>query len=142
DAQQLRLKVRRHLAYLVKQERPARRGFDKAALVFVRARERALLVSEQLRLDKLRRDGRAVDAYVWPAGAIALRVERAGDKLLARAALAFDEHGGVGWRGRAYGLDNPAHPRVAPGDAERLAPVFGRERLPERLVLASNLAEL
>jgi hypothetical protein len=56
--------VRGHLGDLVQEERAARRRLDEAALVAVGAGERALPVAEQLRLDQLRRERRAVDADV------------------------------------------------------------------------------
>src|SRR4051812_6204672 len=58
------------------------------------ARERAALVSEQLALDELLRDGRAVDLDERLVLARGVLVQRASDELLAGAALARDEHGG------------------------------------------------
>src|SRR5690606_14138199 len=54
--------------------------------------ERPLLVSEELRVDEVRRDGAAVHADERPAGALGTLVDGAGDDLLAGAGLAEDEH--------------------------------------------------
>ena len=67
------------------------------------AGERALLVAEQLRLEQRLGNRRAVDGHERTVGARAQRVQRAGEQLLAGAALAFEEHGRVGG-GRAVQL--------------------------------------
>src|SRR5207244_10296081 len=63
-----------------------------------RARERAPLVTEHLGLEQLGGDGAAVDRYEGAIGARARGVDGARDQLLAGAALAHDEDGGVGHR--------------------------------------------
>jgi hypothetical protein len=60
-AQQFRLQVRRHLADLVEHERAALGEFEQPHLVGVGAREGALLVAEELRLDEVLRNRGAVD---------------------------------------------------------------------------------
>ena len=50
--QELGLQVRRHLANLVEQQRSAFGHFEEPDLVGVGARERALLVAEELALDQ------------------------------------------------------------------------------------------
>src|SRR5205085_11194035 len=61
DAQKLRLQFDRHLGDLVEEERAALRVLYEAVLVRVRARERALRVAEQLRLDEFLGERGAVD---------------------------------------------------------------------------------
>ena len=62
----------------------------------VRAGEGALLVAEQLALDQLARDRGHVDRDERPGAALAEIVQRAGDQLLAGAALAGDHDRQVG----------------------------------------------
>ena len=62
------------------------------------AGERALLVAEQLGLEQVLGDRRAVDRDERPVGARAERVQRAREQLLAGAALAFEQHRRVGRR--------------------------------------------
>src|SRR6185436_7538781 len=73
EAQQLRLQLQRHVAQLVQEQRAAVRGLDQARLAALRRRVRALLVAEQLALDELLGDGRAVDGdqlTLAPAGLV------------------------------------------------------------------------
>ena len=60
-AQQLRLQRRLHLAHLVEQQRAAVRQLELAELARRRAGERAALVAEELALEQLARQRRAVD---------------------------------------------------------------------------------
>src|SRR4029079_2341702 len=52
DAQERRLQLGRHVADLVEKDRPARRRLEQTGLRLAGARERALLVSEQLALQQ------------------------------------------------------------------------------------------
>ena len=61
DAQELRLRVERHVADLVEEERPAVGELDEPGLVAVGAGERAAAVAEELALEEVVRDGGAVD---------------------------------------------------------------------------------
>jgi hypothetical protein len=61
--QQLGLQVHRQLADLVEEDRAPRGGFERAGTRPVRARERALLVTEQLGLDQGGAHRRAVDHH-------------------------------------------------------------------------------
>src|SRR5436190_5182085 len=58
DPQELGLQIRRELADLVEEKRAAARELELAELTRDRARERALLVAEELRLEEMRRDRR------------------------------------------------------------------------------------
>ena len=71
-----------------------------------RAGERALLVAEELALDKARRKGRAVDFDQWLVLAMAGRMDGPGDELLAGAGFARNEHRGVGWPNRANVIEH------------------------------------
>ena len=113
-AQQLHLHLDRDLADLVEEERPAVGELEAPRLAGHGARERAALVAEELALDELLRDGRAVDLDERLVLAARVLVQRAGDELLARPALARDEH-----RGRRVG--HSLEDRVELRDAVRRA---------------------
>ncbi len=116
QAQQLDLQLRRHLADLVEQQRTAARQLHQPDLVGNRAGERALLVAEQLRLHELGRDGGAVDLDERAARALAVLVNGAGHQLLARPALAVNQHVRIGGRDQAHQLKQPSHPRAGRDD--------------------------
>ena len=99
DAQQLRLEVERHVGDLVEEERARRRGLELADAALDGAGEGAALVAEQLALEQLVGNRRAVDGDEGSAP-VGVVVDGAGDQLLAGAGLALDEHGGVGRRDR------------------------------------------
>ena len=61
----------------------------------LRVGERAARVAEELALEERVGNGRAVDRDEGAVLAAAAHVDRAGDELLAGAALAVDEHRGV-----------------------------------------------
>jgi hypothetical protein len=95
DTQQLRLQVRRHLADLVEEQRPAFGHLEEAHLVRGGAGERALAVAEQLALDELGRDRRAVDLDERPPHAVRVVVNRVGNELFAGPVLALNQDVGV-----------------------------------------------
>ena len=90
DAQELRLRLERHVADLVEEERPAVGELDEARLVAVGAAEGAAPVAEELALEQVVRDGGAVDGLEAPAPPRDA-VQLARGDLLARARLA-EEH--------------------------------------------------
>src|SRR5690606_31742566 len=91
-AQQLGLRGGRQLADLVQEQRAAPRALERALPLPVRTRERAALVAEQLALDQVLRQRRAVQRDEGLLGLRAQRVQVPRDQLLARAALAQDQH--------------------------------------------------
>src|SRR5262249_60352650 len=96
DVQELGLERHRHLADLVEEDRAASRELEVAGLPPVGTGEGALLVAEELGLEELEGQRGDVDLHeraLPPRGAL---VDGAGDELLADAALAPDEDGGVG----------------------------------------------
>ena len=97
-AQQSRLHVGAHLGDLIQKQRAARGTLDHAGVAAGRAGETAPLEAEQLGLDQRRRQGTAVDAKERSGTAPAARVDRLGDQLLARAALAGNQYGRLGRR--------------------------------------------
>ncbi len=80
------------LADLVQEQRAAVRLLERALVRADRAGERALLVAEQLALDELLADRRAVHRDERALGARAAGVDGAGDQLLAGARLAENRH--------------------------------------------------
>jgi hypothetical protein len=94
----------------------------------MRAGERAALVAEQLRLEELERERRTVHFHERPIAPGRLAMEGVGDELLADAALAGDEHGGVGARDPPDDEIDPPHRRArcAPPEVVRDALVHVR----------------
>src|SRR5258705_10893660 len=68
-AQELHLAVGLHLADLVEEQRAAIGQLHETGLGADRARERTLLVAEELGLEHLARQGAAVDRHERPRGA-------------------------------------------------------------------------
>ena len=97
-AQHLGLRLRAHVADFVEEDRAAIGLLELADLLLGRAGERPLLVAEELRLDQLLGNRRAVDLDEPLAAPQAVAVDRARDELLADAALALQQHGRVGRR--------------------------------------------
>ena len=92
EAQELRLARQRRLRDLVEEERAAVRDLDEAAPRPDGAGEGPALVTEQLALEERLADRRAVHLDERALPARALGVEHPRHQLLARAALAGDEH--------------------------------------------------
>ena len=122
-AQQLELQRRRHVADLVEEQRPLVGQLEAAELALDRARERALLVAEQLRLEQRLGQRAAVDLDERPARAARARVDRARHQLLAGARLAVDIDRRVGGRDLFDGLEHRAHRRRL---ADDLGEAIGR----------------
>src|SRR5436190_1350415 len=92
DAQDLHLKGGSHVADLVEEERAEVGSLEQARLVGDRARERTALVTEQLGVEQVVVERRAVrhdEPVLAPRRVI---VNRARDELLARSVLALDQH--------------------------------------------------
>ena len=107
-AQQLRLRAQAHVADLVEEERAAVGLLELADLLRGGAGERALLVAEQLALDQLLGDRRAVDLHEGARRARRLL------RWMARATSSLptplsprDQHGGAGRRRAPHGLADP-----------------------------------
>ena len=92
DAQELHLHGRGELADLVEEEGAGGGELEATALEPVRAGEGAALVAEELGLDERLRQGRAVDGHERTVRPRAPVVDGVGQHLLARAALAREEH--------------------------------------------------
>src|SRR5262249_57441114 len=91
-AQDLGLRLEAHVADLVEEERAAVGQLELAAAPRQSARERALLVTEQLGLDQLLGDSGAVDLDEGALAARGLHMDSPRYQLLAAAVLAVDQH--------------------------------------------------
>src|SRR5437899_1614963 len=92
DTEKFGLDGRRELADLVEKERAPGSELEAARLLPVRSGEGAPFMAEELRLDERFWQRRAIDGDAGAVGATAGIVNRLGHQLLARAALAGQEH--------------------------------------------------
>jgi len=120
-AEQADLGGHRDVADLVEEDRAAVGRLEEPLLVALRAGEGALHVAEQLRLEERLGERPAVERDERVAAAGAPGVQGARDELLARAALARDEHGGGAVGHRLDHADHLAHRRGAAHEALRRA---------------------
>ncbi len=96
DPQQARLRLQRHVADLVQEQRAALRLLEAAGGAHGGAGEGPLLVAEQLGLDQFARDRRHVDRDERSLAPLAVIVQRTRDQFLAGPGLAGDHDGQVG----------------------------------------------
>jgi len=73
-------------------------------------------MAEEFTLEQALGQHSTVDRHEGALAALAVLVEKMGDQFLAGAALALDQHGVVGGRHRAQGLDQLLHHRSAADD--------------------------
>jgi len=135
-AEQLDLRAPRQIANLVEEQRAAVGEFEPASALAVSTRKRALLVTEQFRLDERIGQGRHVDRHEGMLGARTRVVNGTRQHLFAGTALASDQDRGTARRGPGDGVDGLGHPRV--GGVEARKPVPGRELFAERFVLGNQ----
>src|SRR6185436_14902782 len=143
-AEELRLEVRAHLADLVQEERAEMGHLHEALLRLLGVGEGARLVSEELALEEILRNGATVELHEGAVPTRAPVVDLPREELLPDPRLALKEHG----RGRALrhlrdGLDDLVHARSAPDDEGRAAApsvdvaeaghLLGEARLRERV---------
>ena len=116
-AQQLDLQLQGQVAHLVEEERAARGQLEAPLAVAHRAGEGAAHVAEQLALEQLARQRAAVDGHERPAAPRGARVDGAGHHLLAGAALAGQQHGGLAVLEVLDQPEDPLQPGRAPDEA-------------------------
>ena len=139
-AQQLDLGGRRHLADFVQKERAAIGQLEASLTPVGGARERALLVPEDLAFEQRLGNGRAVDRDERKRGARTELVDRLRHQFLARARLAADEDRCAGRRRLLdHVVDLPHLGAVADHRPERA--VFP-QLTPQRLHLAKRFQPL
>src|SRR5260370_27069883 len=112
EAQQMRLLLERQIADLVEEDRAAMRGFEPPDAALAGAGEGALLMAEELGSDEAGRQRRAVDGDEGPFAIGRALMDRAGNQLLAGAALAGDQHRRVGRAELADLIIDPLHARA------------------------------
>ena len=98
EAEQFGLEVEAELADFVEEEGAFAGGADQAELIAVGAGEGAAAVAEQLAFEQVAGDGGAVEGDERLLGAVRVVVNRAGENLLAGAALAGDQNVDLGPR--------------------------------------------
>jgi hypothetical protein len=117
--QQLGLQRRQHFADFVQEHRAVVRELELARFVLDRAREGAPFEAEEFGLEQLRWQRGAVDLDEWLVAPRRCGMDRPGDELLARSALATDEDGDVGVGDALDELVHLAHFLVAPQEDAR-----------------------
>src|ERR1700674_909109 len=98
NAENFRLRAEAHVADFIEEERPAVGLLKFADLVFRRPGKAALNVPEQLGLDQLLGNGRAIDFHERALVTQTSGMQRARHELLAGTTLAVDQHAAVGRR--------------------------------------------
>src|SRR6185437_5605447 len=88
----LGLRLEAHVADLVQEQRALVGPPELALLALLRARERALHVSEELAFDQVLGNRRAIQLHEEARAALALRMQGARHQLFSGAALAVDQH--------------------------------------------------
>ena len=89
-AKEFALQGERHFADLVEEQRSAVRLLEASDALGTRAGEGSFFVTEQLALQQVLRNGRAIDGEEWPVVARAVLMDGASDEFLSRSALAGD----------------------------------------------------
>src|SRR5688572_1876439 len=119
---ELRLQVGRHLANLVEEQRPALGHLEEPHLVAGGARERAFAVPEQLALDELGGNGRAVDLDERPAHTVGVVVDGVGNQLFAGTVLALNQDVRVARRHTLDELEEVLHLLALPHHVPEAVP--------------------
>ena len=121
DFEQLGLQLGGEVPDLVEEDRSAVRDLEQPLLALLGVGEGALLMAEQLRFEKRRRQSRAIHLDERARGARTQRVHDARDPALPRPALPGEQDGGAVARREQLHLPlQLLHPRR---DAERLDPL-------------------
>jgi hypothetical protein len=110
--QQAHLRRRQQVADLVQEECASFGAFEPSLARVDGARERAPLVTEELRVDELGRNRAAVDAHKGCGCPRRTRVDGPGYNLLPGTCLAEDEHRYVGPRDEVHTLHHGTQTRV------------------------------
>ena len=132
-AEQLHLRREGQIADLIEKERAAFGQLEAPLLSRVGAREGALLIPEELRLDEAVGQRRAThfdERFLRPQRVV---VDRMRDELLARARFSADEHGRIGRRDLRDLLVHLPHRSARPDDVGEIVPIA--ELLPQVGVL-------
>jgi hypothetical protein len=139
-AQELCLEAERHVSDLVEKQGTALRLEQEPAVVLPRVGEGAAHVSEQLALEQMLGESRAVDRDEGPLGATASLVQRSRHEFLARTTLAGDEHRRIAFRDALDDLIDALHFRTRPEQVVERA--GSRDGGPQALHLFTELVML
>ena len=120
DGEQLGLQVDRHETDLVEEQGAPVGDLDQALAAGAGVGEGAGLVTEELCRHQVGGDVRAVEGDEGPVADIAVEMDRPGDHLLARAALAADEDGGAAGGDAPHHAEDLLHGRAAADHALQL----------------------
>jgi len=133
DAQELHLHRHRDVGQFVEEDGAAVRQRQQARLRLCRARERAFDVAKEFALDEIRIERGDVNREEGPLAPRAVAMHGAGDQLLARAALAGDEHARLARRHQRDPLEHHLHGGTGADHLFRRLDAFLR-RLTRRLL--------
>ncbi len=139
-AEDLGLRVRAHVADFVQEQRAAVRLFEPADPLLVGAREGPLLVPEELRLEQVLLQRRAVHLHEVPRCPKRVVVRGAGDQLLAGARFPPDQDGRVALRDFLDDAQHGLQPAVRADDPVEVVDV--PLRVPEVLHFVPEAAVL
>ena len=117
-AQDFRLRRGRHVADFIEENRALVALLEFADALHGGAGERAAFMAEEFALEQLFGNRGAIDRQKRLRAAVAVMINRAGDKFLAGAALTGDERGGIRRRHLADELEDLLHRLAAADDAE------------------------
>src|SRR4029077_4722531 len=109
DAEELRLRLERHVSELVEEESPSVRRFELPDPIGLGVGEAPFPVPEELALEEPARSRLEVERDERPSLPRRVPMNRARDELLARPALAQDEDARVGRSGLLELLDDAPH---------------------------------
>ena len=127
-AQDFRLRHGIHVADFVQKDRAAVGLLESPLFLLHRAGKSAALVAEEFRFDQRFRQRRAIHGHVSFAGARRTRVNFLSQQILARSALAQNQHRGIRGRHAVGHFKSAAHFRGASDHLAKLP--FGGEATP------------
>ena len=142
-AQDLCLRARAHVADFVEEQRAAVGLLEAADALLVGAGERALLVAEQLGLEEVLLERRAVHLDEVARVPQRVVVDGAGDQLLAGTRFAANQHGRVALRDLFHDVEDALQRRARADDAVEFVDVLlGAAEVIELVLQAPHLERL
>src|SRR5262249_46466901 len=114
--QQFRLQLEGQVADFIQEYGPAIHHLELAGTAISCAGEGATLMAEQFALDETLRNRRTIDRHERRTPSRGFEVNRPRDQVLAGAALAQEQHGGIVGHAPADQFVNLLHRRTAPDD--------------------------
>src|ERR1700682_2987060 len=124
DSQQFRLQLEGNVADFIQEQRAAVCRLETPDLLRHRAREGALLMTEELALEESQWDRRTVQLHEGSITASAVRVDSVRDELLAGTGFTLYENRGIGRRHRSNLIQYCTESGARPHDAFKPIWVF------------------